>query len=74
MRLRIERITQKIYTSSLLSKSYIQSLETIGYSTEQSNNLDFKSHTKEVILNPSRTHTSFDKQHTIDHRTPSGSA
>jgi len=30
MRLRIERITQKIYTGSLLSKSYIQSQKPLG--------------------------------------------
>ena len=74
MRLRIERITQQIYIGSLLFKSYIQSPETTRYFTKQSNNLDYKPHTKEVILNPSKRHTSFDKQHTTDHKTPSASA
>jgi len=55
---RIEKLTQNVYTGSLFTKSYIQSLATTENSLSNQN-LDYTQHTKVVILNPSRTHTTF---------------
>jgi len=56
--IRDRKITQQIYTTSLLTKSNIQFPETSEQSTKQSKPW-LQTHTNEVILNPSRTHTSF---------------
>jgi len=63
-RVRIERLTHNVYTGSLFIKSYIQSSTTTENSLSNQN-LYYTQHTKVVILNPSRTHTTFGKYNTV---------
>jgi len=61
---RIERLTQNVYTGSLFTKSYVQS-SAITENSLSNQNLDYTQHTKVVILNPSRTHTFFGKYNIV---------
>jgi len=63
-RVRIERLTQSVYTGSLFTKSYIQSSEPTENSLSNQN-FNYTQYTKVVILNPSRTHTTFGKYNAV---------
>jgi len=73
MRVRRERITQQIYIGSLLYQELHLVSRNHWVFLQAINKFDYKPHTKEVILNPSRTHTSFGKHYTTNHITPFGS-
>jgi len=60
-------------TSPIVNKAAKLWYKTSENSTMQSQYLDYNTHTKVVILNSSRTHTTFGK-HNTEFRTPSESA